>query len=79
MIKPSKSITVQFEQTKIPLAGENSWLPKQVNPEKDNNTVMFSKDNVFVKIYVRIKDPVADELLHTTENLLLAISDRIVQ
>lgn len=69
---------VPFEYSEIPIAGENSWIPKFTYSGKDNFTVMFNKSNVFVRVYVRLKDTNEDELLRATKSILEVIENRIM-
>jgi len=73
-----EAFAAQFHNTEIPFAGEKSWMPKYVHPRQDTYSVMFLKFNVFVRMYVRLKDKSVDELHQMTENLAKIIENKIV-
>lgn len=73
-----EAFATQFISTEIPFVGEKSWILKDENPRGDSFSVMFLKFNVFVRVFVRLKDKDEDELQKMTEDLSKKIENKIV-
>jgi len=48
------------------------------NPRGENFSVMFIKSNVFVKIYIKLKDQNTDEIMKMVETLAKKVENKIV-
>lgn len=73
-----KMYNLQFNQTYIPLAGDISWVAKDLDNESDSYSIMFLKANVFVRIYINLKDENVDKLKITVNNLVSNIESKIL-
>ena len=73
-----KMYSLQFKQTEIPLAGDISWVANNLDNESDSYSIMFLKANVFVRIYVNLKDENVNELKVTVNNLAGSIETKIL-
>ena len=73
-----KMYSIQFKQTKIPLAGDISCVANNFEHESDSNSIMFLMANVFVRIYVNLKEENVDELKVMVNNLTGNIETKIL-
>lgn len=73
-----EAFSSQFNITETPIAGERSWIPKFEHPRGDNFTIMFLKYNVFVRLFVILKDKNKKEVEQVTENIARSIENRII-
>jgi hypothetical protein len=73
-----KMYSLQFKQTDIPVAGETTWVANNPDPELDSYSIMFLKANVFVRIYVNLKDQNINELKVIAHNLASTIETKIL-
>lgn len=73
-----KMYSIQFNQTNIPLVGEISWIANNPDTEIVSYVIMFLRANVFVRIYVSLKDKNVDELKATAINLANNIDTKIL-
>jgi len=73
------SVTLaQFRSTETPYAGEKSWIPIDENPRRDSFSLMFKKLNVFVRLFVRLKNKNEYGLRQVTEYLAKKIDNKIL-
>ena len=73
-----KMYSLQFMRTDIPFAGDISWGANNLDNISDSYSVMYLKANVFVRIYVNLKDENINGLKATAKNLASNIENKIL-
>jgi hypothetical protein len=70
--------SLHYIRADIPFAGDTSWVANNQDNESDSFSVMFLKANVFVRIYVNLKDEKNNGLEVTAKSLANNILNKIL-
>jgi hypothetical protein len=73
-----KMYSINFKQSATPLVGDVSWVAFYPDNESDSYSVMYLMANVFVRIYLNIKDENFDKSNFTINNIASNIESKIL-
>ena len=74
----TEAFSDQFELMALPFAGSKSWEPIIKNPNGESFSVMFLRYNVFVRLYVRLRNATEKELEQISKQFADKIDNKIL-